>query len=311
MMRRPQLFPNAMAIKPEQAPDEHLTSFSLPEHGVRGAILRAAEGVPAMVNREGHPADVQVLLGQLLAAGPLMAAHLKFSGRMGLQIQNSAQLALLLVQTEDSLRVRGMARVRSDAPGSGDFSALTRSGVFGVTIEPKSGQSYQALVPLDSPTTAEALDAYFAQSEQLPTRFVLATDGARIAGLMLQRLPGSDASADAGWAHAEALIDTLGSDELIAQSPAVILHRLFHAEDLQLYAPRPLAVACSCNHAKVSRVLLSLGESEVRDILAEQGAVTVHCDFCGQGYHYDGAQVQSLFSAENASPDAPPPGALH
>lgn len=301
----------AQDLQAEHAPDEQLTGFHLPEHGVRGAILRAAEGVPEMVARGGHPPDVQRLLGELLAAGPLMAANLKFSGRMGLQIQNSAELALLLVQTEDDLRSRGMARVRSDASGAGDFAQLTCSGVFAVTLEPRSGQSYQAMVPLDSPSCAQALEAYFAQSEQLPTRFVLATDGQRVAGLMLQRLPAAGAEADAGWAHVEALVNTLGGDELIAQPPAVILKRLFHAEDLQLHTPRPVAIACSCSHAKVSRVLLSLGEEEVRDILAEQGSVTVHCDFCGQGYHYDGAQVQGLFAADSASVDARPEGGLH
>lgn len=287
-----------MPVSPDHAPDEQLTGFHLPEHGVRGAILRAAEGVPEMIARDGHPPDVQRLLGELLAAGPLMAANLKFSGRMGLQIQNSAELALLLVQTDHELHTRGMARVRSDAQGAGDFAQLTRGGVFGVTLEPKSGGSYQAMVPLDSATAAQALEAYFAQSEQLPTRFVLATDGARIAGLMLQRLPAAGPEAEAGWEHAEALINTLGGEELIAQPPATILKRLFHAEALQLHPPRPLRVACSCSQAKVSRVLLSLGAEEVRDILAEQGAVTVHCDFCGHGYVYDGAQVQALFAAE-------------
>lgn len=300
-----------MPISSEQAPDEALTGFFLPEHGVRGAILRASEGVAAMIDRTGHPRDVQVLLGALLAAGPLMAAQLKFSGRMSLQLQDSAQLALLVVQTEDDLQTRGMARLRSEAEGAGDFAALTRNGVFGVTIEPKSGQSYQALVPLDSATAAGALESYFAQSEQLPTRFVLGTDGTHVAGLMLQRLPGSGAEADAGWAHGEALIDTLGSEELVAQPPAVLLHRLFHAEDLQLQAPRPATFTCSCTQAKVSRVLLSLGENEVRDILAEQGAVTVHCDFCGHGYSYDGAQVQALFAAENAQAQQQPSGGLH
>jgi molecular chaperone Hsp33 len=298
-------------LQTEHAPDEQLTGFHLPEYGVRGAILSAGEGVPAMVARDGHPPDVQRLLGELLAAGPLMAANLKFRGRMGLQIQNSAELALLLVQTEDDLRTRGMARVRSDAGGAGDFAQLTRNGVFAVTLEPQSGQSYQAMVPLDSPSCAQALEAYFAQSEQLPTRFVLASDGERVAGLMLQRLPAGGLEADAGWAHVEALVNTLGGDELIAQPPAVILKRLFHAEDLELHPPRPVAIACSCSQAKVSRVLLSLGEDEVRDILAEQGAVTVHCDFCGQGYVYDGAQVQALFAAENAGAEARSPGELH
>ena len=57
--------------------------------------------------------------------------------------------------------------------------------------------------------------------------------------------------------------------------------------------------------------LLSLGEKEVHDIVEEQGLVTVTCDFCGAVYHYDRAQVQALFSAEQATQESPPRSGLH
>lgn len=299
-----------MVIAPEQAPDEHVTSFLLPEHHVRGAILRVCAGVPAMVGRREVQPDVRRVLGQLCAAGPLMAAHLKIDGRLALQIQDGAQISLMLVQVEDNLRTRGMARERGEAP-SGSFEELTRGGVFAVTFEPRNGQSYQALVPLEGDVVAQALEGYFNQSEQLATRFVLASNGDCLAGLMLQRLPEAGQESEAGWEHARALIDTVSADELMAQRPAAMLHRLFHADDLALHEPKPMTMACSCSQARISRMLLSLGEQEVNDILKEQGMVTVNCDFCGAVYHYDQAQIQALFSAEHATNKAPPPSGLH
>jgi len=299
-----------MAIAPEQAPDEHVTSFLLPEHHVRGAIVRVCAGVPAMVGRRDAQPDVRRVLGELCAAGPLMAAHLKFDGRLALQIQDGAQISLMLVQVEDNLRTRGMAREHGEAP-AGSFEELTRGGVFAVTFEPRSGQSYQALVPLEGSVVAEALEGYFNQSEQLPTRFVLASSGDCLAGLMLQRLPDAGKESEAGWDHARALVDTVSADELMAETPATMLHRLFHGDDLALHDPKPMTMACSCSQARISRMLLSLGEKEVNDILREQGMVTVNCDFCGAVYHYDHAQVQALFSAEHASNEVPPQGDLH
>ncbi|MHA7833975.1 MAG: Hsp33 family molecular chaperone HslO [Algiphilus sp.] len=299
-----------MAIAPEQAPDEHVTTFLLPEHHVRGAILRICAGVPAMVGRREVQPDVRRVLGEMCAAGPLMAAHLKVDGRLALQIQDGAQLALMLIQVEDDLRTRGMARERGEAP-AGSFEELTRGGVFAVTFEPRNGQSYQALVPLQGAVVAEALEGYFDQSEQLPTRFVLASNGDCLAGLMLQRLPEAGAAADAGWDHARALLDTVTPDELMAQTPATMLHRLFHADDLALHDPQPMTMACSCSQARISRMLLSLGEKEVQEIVEEQGLVTVTCDFCGAVYHYDRAQVQALFSAEQATQALPPRSGLH
>ena len=63
-----------------------------------------------------------------------------------------------------------------------------------ITIEnlPPGGQEmmrYQGMVGLDADHLPEAFEGYFAQSEQLPTRVLLAADGQRAAALMLQMLP--------------------------------------------------------------------------------------------------------------------------
>ena len=49
-----------------------------------------------------------------------------------------------------------------------------------------------------------------------------------------------------------------------------------------------------------------IGEAEVREILAEQGAVTVTCEFCHRPYRYDAVDVEQLFAAAGAiSPGSP------
>jgi molecular chaperone Hsp33 len=47
-----------------------------------------------------------------------------------------------------------------------------------------------------------------------------------------------------------------------------------------------------------------LGVKELRAILAEEGAVTVTCEFCGRPYKYDAIDVERLF-ALGASPETP------
>ena len=53
-------------------------------------------------------------------------------------------------------------------------------------------------------------------------------------------------------------------------------------------------------------MLRGLGEAEVREVLKEQGSVTVTCDFCSRPYGYDAAAVEALFAAENAGSSAEP-----
>jgi molecular chaperone Hsp33 len=61
---------------------------------------------------------------------------------------------------------------------------------------------------------------------------------------------------------------------------------------------------CRCNSARVEGVLRALGSDEIRSILAEQGAVTVTCEFCGRPYRFDAIDAERLFS-QGSSPEAP------
>ena len=65
--------------------------------------------------------------------------------------------------------------------------------VDAVLVQPTDAR----LVGLEADSLAEAFEGYFRQSEQLPTRILLAVDDQRAAGLMLQKLPGDSGDADA------------------------------------------------------------------------------------------------------------------
>jgi molecular chaperone Hsp33 len=166
---------------------------------------------------------------------------------------------------------------------------------------------YQGLVALDAARLDEAFEDYFRQSEQLPTRLLLACDGQRAAGLMLQKLPGDDGDAD-GFRRIGALFDTLGSDELLALAPAEVVHRLFHEERPQLLGEKPLRFACSCSTERVEAMLVSLGEAEaLAAVEAGQGTASIHCEFCGREYRFTGEEIGILFLRDAATelPAAP------
>jgi molecular chaperone Hsp33 len=55
-------------------------------------------------------------------------------------------------------------------------------GQLVLTVEREAGQRYQGIIALKGGTLAELLEDYFSQSEQLGTRFWLASDGVHSAG---------------------------------------------------------------------------------------------------------------------------------
>lgn len=278
-----------------------LLRFLLPTAGVRGVAVRLDETWRTMAARAAYPQAVAELLGEAAAAAALFTGHAKVDGRLSVQLRGHGALRTLFAECTAAGTLRGIAQFDEEAaPPSRDLRALGNDSVLAITIEnPSLGgrdpMRYQGLVELDADNLAEAFEGYFRQSEQLPTRLLLACDGERAAGLMLQKLPG-DAGDEDGWNRVGALFDTLGSEELLALPPAEVVHRLFHEESPQLLGEKALSFACSCSRGRVAAMLVSLGNEEARAAVeAGEGAAQVRCEFCGQEYRFDGDEVAGLF----------------
>jgi molecular chaperone Hsp33 len=291
--------------------NNRLTEFLLPDLGVRGAIVEYESGVDTMLGSRPYPADVRKLLAQAVAAMPLMAAHTKLEGRISLQFQHGEGAVQLLVAQvehgrggapESGLRVRGMAK--ADADAHGDFATLMHGGRLGLLLEPeRGGQNYQAVVAIEGRHLADALEFYFAQSEQLPSLLRLAYDGTHIRGLMLQRLPlGENNSSEDHWQHVSVLFNTLKEAELAATPGLTMLRRLFHDDTLRVFDAQPVQLACRCSRDGIAAMLLSLGEAEVEEHLQAHHKFDVTCEFCGREYRFTAADARALFAPAHVQP---------
>ncbi|HEU0195662.1 MAG TPA: Hsp33 family molecular chaperone HslO [Nevskiaceae bacterium] len=282
-----------------------LAHYLFTGHAVRAALVDVHAGLADMLDHRAYAPGVRQILGEALAAAPLLASHLKFEGRISLQYQGDEQLSLLVVQIDDQLTLRGMAKTRVGADGS--FATLVHGGRLSVLLEPKAGTTrYEGIVPLTGGSLAQALEGYYAQSEQLATRLCLAADAGHLRGLLLQRLPATAAAQihdeAAYWERVETLFATLTPAELLAIEPETVMHRLFHAEDLTAFPARTVTLACHCSRASVSQLILALGEHEADQLLAERDRVEVTCEFCGRTQRYSPAEVHALFAAQRAAP---------
>ncbi|HUP92541.1 MAG TPA: Hsp33 family molecular chaperone HslO [Solimonas sp.] len=280
-----------------------LTELLFPDHNVRGAYVDLRGGIAQMLGWRSYAPDVAHLLGQSLAAAPLLASHSKFDGRISIQFQGAGPVKLLVTQIDAQFELRGMAKAAPDAHGG--LQDLLKDGLLALLLEPSRGaQHYRALVPVEGATLGEALENYFSRSEQLETFIRLAAAPERFCGLMLQALPPRQGQADAqGWEHLRTLAGTLTEAEMLEVDGMTLLHRLFHAEDRRILDPRPVRLACRCSHASISNMLLSLGEKELEPLIEERGKVDVTCEFCGREYSYTDLEVRSLFAAARSGPE--------
>jgi molecular chaperone Hsp33 len=288
---------------PDRAHDS-LQRFVFEHSPIRGEIVRLDATWRAVLDRRDYPLPVRSLLGELMAAASLLAASIKFEGRLTMQAKGGGPVKLLVVECTSRQTLRGLAQWDGPVPVGG-VPQLLGGGQLVITIEPDKGERYQGIVAVDGDSVAEVLEHYFARSEQLSTRLWLAADEAQAAGMLLQRLPQDERHDPDTWERAVHLGSTITRDELLTLPVRDILHRLYHEEDIRLFSGHPVSFRCSCSRARVETVLRMLGREEVRSILAERGNVEVDCEFCGSHYELDPVDAEQLFAASHMTDASP------
>lgn len=293
------------------ADNDQLTRFLLPHAGVRGVRVHLQETWAQVRARGDYPDSVAELLGEAVAAAALFTGHAKVDGRLSVQLRGTGRLRTLFAECTAAGTLRGIARLADGdtTPVTRDLRDLGPGAILAITIENPGGRGgepvrYQGLVPLESDSLAGAFEDYFRQSEQLPTRLLLAADAQRAAGLMVQKLPG-DAGDEDGWNRVGALFETLSTAELLDLPADALLTRLFHEDLPERMGERPLAFGCSCSRERVGAMLRSLGMDEARAAVID-GAARVRCEFCGERYEFQPDEVETLFTdAPAADLEAP------
>jgi len=248
-----------------------------------------------MLAQHDYPSVLKGLLGELVAAGALLAATLKLKGSLILQIQGNGPISLLVVECTGDLTMRATAKWKGELHQT-RLAELVGQGNFVITLDPKDGnQAYQGIVPLEGDSVAEVLENYMTRSEQLETRLWLAADNTCVGGMLLQKMPARESADDDAWNRAGHLASTITSQELLALSAPDMLHRLFHGEDIRLFEAQDVRFDCTCSRDSVAGMLRMLGHDEIRSIVEEQGHVEVHCEFCNQRYEFDPVDAEQVF----------------
>jgi molecular chaperone Hsp33 len=80
------------------------------------------------------------------------------------------------------------------------------------------------------------------------------------------------------------------------------LVRMFGDDEVRVFTGHDVKFECRCSRERVANVLRSLGVEEVRSVIAEQGAVSVTCEFCQKPYKFDPIDVEQLFAGGPRGP---------
>lgn len=275
---------------------DQLVRFLFREKDVRGEIVKVAASLDLMLQNHQYTQPVKQLLAELVAATSLLTATLKFEGQIAVQIQGDGPVKFAAVNGNNKQQFRGVVRMQSEVTGD-TFLELIGQGFLLVTVTPDQGERYQGVIPITGNSLSETLEAYFNQSEQLPTRIYLHTDITeahnKAAGLLLQVLPVDQDKAKLDFAELEQLTDTITAAELLELAPEDMLYRLFHQEVVELFPAQPIEFVCGCSRDKCEAAIISLGQTAIEEHIAE-GKLDISCEYCNTTYHFDANALVQL-----------------
>jgi len=293
-----------------------ITPFYLESGHLRGRLVRVGAVLDAMLEKHDYPYPVARLLAEAVVVGASLAALLKYEGRFTLQIRGDGAVQLLVADMTDTGGLRAYAKFdAAEVARMGDEGiGLIGSGNMAFTVEPPAEskqESYQGIVALRGKDIAAAAQNYFRQSEQIPTGLLSAvrrdeTGHWRASCLIVQQMPeegGTPApettmSKTDYWQHAMVLMSSCTTGEML--DPALpandLLYRLFHAEGLRAAPILPLSHVCTCA-TRIRNALRLFSRDEVAE-MAQNGVVTMTCQFCNSHYHYDEAAIAEVFAED-------------
>lgn len=307
--------------------DDTVLPFQLDRTGTRGRIARLDSLLQDVLSQHNYPAPVEALVAEATLLTALIGQTIKLRWKLSLQIRGSGPARLIATDYfgpgEDGspAHIRAFAGYDADQLDmSGNPFEQIGEGCFGILVDQGQGTTpYQGITPIAGGSLAACAETYFAQSEQLPTRFALSFGQSqspgqamrwRAGGVMLQQMPkvppqlSEGGSGDGGllsaadileddeaedWSHVNILLDSADEIELIGPNvePTELLLRLFHAESPRVFDAQSVNFGCTCSDTRVRESLSIYSTKDIGRMITDEGIVTADCQFCGAHYEFD------------------------
>lgn len=319
-----------MTIGSKIAWDDSVLPFQLDLSDIRGRVARLDGVLDNILRQHDYPEPIEALVAEMALLTALIGQTIKLRWKLSLQVQTRG--ALRMIATDyfapefegDPARIRAYASFDRDQVSDAPAFDQLNEGYFAVLIDQGEGNTpYQGITGLVGDSLSRCAEAYFAQSEQLPTRFKLnfgktmdaeGNGSWRAGGLMIQKMPKASplaqnaevAAADLpqaedfltgddeeAWRRTNFHIDTVDEIELIGPDlpPTDLLVRLFHEEQPRVFDPQAVRFGCTCSEERVRQSLSIYSAKDIQKMTTDEGTVTADCQFCGTHYVMDPESV--------------------
>lgn len=246
-------------------------------------------------------------LGRLLTAGGMMGIMMKGEeDLLTIKIQGSGPIEGLTVTADSKGNVKGYAynpgvMLPPNEFGKLDVGGAVGEGVLSVIQDIGLKEPYVGQTILVGGEIAEDLTYYYANSEQTPSSVALGVlmnkDNTvkQAGGFIIQLLPGAS----------EEMIDLLekrlGEIHSVTslleegKTPEMILTHILGGVGLEILEQTPVNFTCNCDKTRVEKALISIGRTELEDMIEEGKSIEVNCHFCNKNYEFTVEDLKDLY----------------
>ncbi|WP_025716063.1 Hsp33 family molecular chaperone HslO [Paenibacillus sp. 1-18] len=277
---------------------------------VRAFAVRTTQLVEELRRRHDTYPTATAALGRTLTAGAIMGSMLKGKERLTIQVKGNGPIGQIIVDANAAGEVRGYVaephvHLPSNSMGKLDVAgAVGTEGFIHIIKDLGLKEPYRGSIPIISGELGEDFTYYFAKSEQTPSAVGLGvlvdTDNSVIVagGFIIQLLPGLNddeitaiENAVGSLPPVTALLDQgLELDEMLR----------WMLPDVRVLDETDIHFQCECTRERVEKTLVSLGESELTQLIEEEGQAEVVCHFCNEAYQFNKDDLQNLLDQAKA-----------
>lgn len=259
--------------------------------------------------RQAHDTSpvMTAALGRLLSAGAMMGTMLKGEkDLLTLQIRGDGPAKGLTVTADSRGNVKGYAIVPdvilpANAIGKLDVAGALGAGYLSVIKDMGLKEPYVGQTQLQTGEIAEDLTYYFATSEQVPSSVGLGVLMERdntvkqAGGFILQLMPFTEDEVINRLEENLSNVASVTSMLEAGKSPEEILEILLEGFDVEFNETSETHFSCNCSKERVEKALISIGKSEIKEMIEDGETIEVKCHFCNQGYEFTVEDLKEIY----------------
>ena len=252
-------------------------------------------------------------LGRTLTATAMMGSMLKNDKEsVSVQIKGGGPIGTVLAVAHGDVTVKGYVdNPGIDLPRTGKKlpvgAAVGTDGKMTVIKDLNMREPYVGQVNLVSGEIAEDFAMYFTASEQTPSLVslgVLVDDEKVISagGLIVQMLPNATEAAIASVEMSTPMFTDISGTMKEYHLDGAVTQLLLHLEPEVLEKKVP-KYQCDCSRERIEKILISLGEEELKDMIETQKGAQIDCHFCQNRYKFSEEDLKLLLEAAKIRED--------